>query len=162
MSDSEFDLQAWLGESKPVTKTVTVFGRPDLAEEIDQMEMAAAAAALRERAMGEKAPATLRRQADELRRQYEASALQVTVRARALGDLPAIEQAAKSTPGDTEEWNIHASARWIVSPAMPDAETVRRFVDAIGVVQFESVVVAAWTELATKVPTPTPPLSHRP
>lgn len=162
MNDKEFDLQAWLGEVKPVTKTVTVYGRPDLVEEINRIEKQAQAAAVRERSLGEKAPATLRRQADALRREYEESAIEVTVRARELGDLPAIEEAARKAPGDTEEWNIYASARWIVSPAMPDPDTVRLFVRKIGVVQFESVVVAAWTELATKVPTPTPPLSLRP
>lgn len=160
----EFDLLAWLGEAAPVTRDVVVYGRPDLVEEINRLEVEAAAAARRERSMGEKSPAAMRREVDALREKYEASALTVKVRARQLGDLDAINKAAKAggvEPGDGEGWNLYASARWIVSPAM-DVDTLRRFVEKIGVVQFEQQIVATWEELSTKVPVPTVPLSPRP
>ena len=84
---SKIDLAAWLGETRQITKTVKVYGRADLVERINELEVQVAGAAVRERSMSEKSPAGLRRELDEMRDQYEASALPIVVRARKLGDM---------------------------------------------------------------------------
>ena len=158
----KIDLAAWLGETRQITKTVTVYGRGDLVERINALEVELAGAAVRERSMSEKAPGGRRRELDELRETYEASALKVTVRARKLGDMAAIEAAAREAREDIEDqevFNVYATSRWAVEPAMT-VEQVRALADALGAPQFETIV-AAWNELATKAPVPTVPLSPR-
>lgn len=159
---SKIDLAAWLGETRQITKTVKVHGRADLVDRINELEVQVAGAAVRERSMSEKSPSGLRRELSELRSQYDASALPIVVRARKLGDMAAIEAAAREAGEDIEDqevFNVYATARWVVSPAMT-VEQVRSLADAIGAPQFD-LIVAAWNELATKAPVPTVPLSPR-
>jgi translation initiation factor IF-2 len=158
------DIRAWLAEAKPITKTVRVHGRVDVVAQINDLELRLAAAAQsKERAMSDKAPAALRRELDALRATYDASALEVTVRARTLGDIDTIQKAIKrdgANADDAEVFNLYATSHWMVAPVM-DVETTREFANTIGVPQFE-MIVAAWDELSSKVPVPTVPLSRRP
>ena len=118
-----FDVRLWIKGTAPVTRSVTVFGRPDLMgaiEELkDRLEEAQAAEFDDERPLARSAALDLAQQIDTLQKQMHASALRFRFRGLKNGELDTIREEfgrEDDAPEGIGELDYRIQARQCIQP----------------------------------------------
>jgi hypothetical protein len=142
MDSTTFDVDAWLDEAAPPTRSVTVYGRGDLVARLQDLA-AAAPEALSDPRLAGSAPSA---EAEALRAKIEASALTLHVRGlldreqQALLESVTTEVDAKRTV-DESRYEVLLVAAAAVYPWLSE-DQVTRLRERIGQAQWDAVFAA--------------------
>lgn len=143
MADEEFDLDAWIAGAKLPERIVTVYGRGDLVAEAEHLrtQVAGSRSEPREDGRLNGRVAALERELATLQDQFEASRLEIRVRALPLEEYRgAVAHLGKDATDEDATYAYFAAQ--VVSPRMT-AEQVKLLRDRIGEGQWMALIEAA-------------------
>lgn len=130
LDPATFDLHAWIGGATATVRAVTLYQRTDLLADVDtlQRELRIAEAVPEEdRAMGDESPDSIRRQLEQVAREFESSALVFKVEGRSDGHRDRIAKKLKKQGIDDEyEVTLHQLADAVVAPAGVTVDFLRK------------------------------------
>lgn len=145
VADDEFDLDAWIAGARLPERIVTVYGRGDLVAEAahvrSQLDAARSESRADDRLTGPGATAGLQRELEMLQDQFEASKLEIRLKALPLEEYRAAAADLPKTATDEDATYAYMSAQ-VVSPGM-NASQVKALRDRIGEGQWMSLIDAA-------------------
>ena len=142
MSETQFDVDAWISSAKPPTRSCAVYGRADLVAKFETLHRQADALDASQPASFAGAPGNdLRERASEMRAQIEASALTVVVRGMMLEERRDLAELHKDDDPTALRYTTEAVALCMLEPVMTNAQ-VSRLRSAIGETQWADIVAA--------------------
>ena len=133
-----FDVRAWIRGTSPVTRSCTVYGRPDLMGEIEALKDELAeiqSADFDDQRLSQAAPGLdIARRIEELRAQMAASALRFRFRGLRNGELEEVkaQTTATATADGIGEVDYRVMARQCIEPAGLDWEDFRDLHTSLG------------------------------
>lgn len=148
MSDpAEFDIDEWLNGTTRLTKSVEVYGKPSLADEIASLEAQLADPKVHATRMGQKSPAVaIAKEIEDKRAEMEASKRTFTFQALSTAQ----ETGPQDDMGgrdDNDELGLRIIAAMCVEPKGLTWQHFSRLRDGIGVSYFDATIANAVGEV---------------
>ena len=125
-----FDLDAWIGGVTGTVRATTIYQRADLMAEVDRLQRELRIAESiddEDRGMTDESPESIRRQLEQVARDFEASGLTVRVQGQSDGHRERITKVCKKRGIDDEyEITLHHLADAIVEPKGINVDFLRK------------------------------------
>ncbi len=143
-----FDLDAWINGVNPSVRAVTLYQRADLMGVIDELQRKLRVAEMvsdEDRGMNDATPDGVRREIEQVVRQFEASALVFKLEGRSQEVLERIAKRLKKQDVDEETIGLHQLADAIIEPKGVTPEFLRKLQAAseIQLVMLRNAMVSA-------------------
>lgn len=158
---ADFDLSAWVRGVHRNVKTVRVYGRPDIEDDIARLrdQLAGMRDDGGERGMDEASPATVRAQIETLTRELEASAVNFKVEGRSSTYLKGLEAELekKGVNRESPDFVLHLTVDQVIEPSGLTFDDLKILADTIEPQVMK--VIGACFDVNSKAPRVDPPFS---
>lgn len=137
IAPADFDLKAWVAGVHPNVKTVPVYARPDLEDEVamlrDRLAKMPDEGPQAERGINDEGPGALRTRIETLTAELEASRVDFRVEGRSTTRRKAVADALKEQGVDegSEDFTLHLLAEQIIHPPGVTFDDLKAMTEAI-------------------------------